>query len=66
MRGKYAVRVGRKPYAVEATYTNPAHLTGKLFRVSKDWHIEGSILVSSVGEQIVFAPGKKLRGIRKK
>ena len=49
---------GKGPH-IEATYTNPAHVSGHTFRVSMDWHIEGSRLVSSVGEEITFQPGKK-------
>lgn len=44
---------------ITATYTNRALIAKNRFKVSKDWRIEGNRLVSSVGEEIVFYPGKK-------
>jgi len=46
-------------YMMEATYTNRAHISGKMFRTSNTWHIEGNKLVSRVGEEITFQPVKK-------
>lgn len=45
---------------IVAEYTNHNLLFGNRWRVSKVWRIDGSRLVSDIGEEIVLLPAKEV------